>query len=65
MPGCSSARGAECVQHTVRDIRRDGDGFVIDGEFRCRYLIGAGGTACPVHRRCSMPPRRARAACRR
>jgi len=42
--------GARCVQHNVRQIERDGDAFLIDGEYRCRYLIGAGGTSCPVQR---------------
>jgi flavin-dependent dehydrogenase len=42
--------GAEVVQHSVKDIRRDGEDFVIDDLFRCRYLIGAGGTSCPVRR---------------
>ena len=42
--------GAECLQHTVKEIRPDGDGYVIDGAFRCRYLVGAAGTACPVRR---------------
>jgi menaquinone-9 beta-reductase len=42
--------GAPVVQHTVRNIRVDGDGYVIDDQFRCRYLIGAGGTRCPVYR---------------
>lgn len=42
--------GARTVQHNARQIERDGDAFVIDGEFRCRYLIGAGGTSCPVQR---------------
>jgi len=42
--------GAEVLQHNVRHIGADGEGFVIDGEFRCRYLIGAGGTRCPVYR---------------
>jgi flavin-dependent dehydrogenase len=42
--------GAEFVQHTVKDIRADGDHYVIDGIFRCRYLIGAAGTSCPVRR---------------
>jgi flavin-dependent dehydrogenase len=42
--------GAEVIQHNVRDISRDGDDFVIDGVFRCRHLIGAGGTSCPVRR---------------
>jgi menaquinone-9 beta-reductase len=42
--------GAEIVQHTVRQIVADGDGYLIDGAFRCRYLIGAAGTSCPVRR---------------
>lgn len=41
---------APFVRHTVRNIRADADGYVIDDEFRCRYLIGAGGTRCPVYR---------------
>jgi menaquinone-9 beta-reductase len=42
--------GAEFVQHAVREIRADGDSYCIDGAFRCRYLIGAAGTSCPVRR---------------
>jgi flavin-dependent dehydrogenase len=42
--------GAEFVQHTVKDIRADGGEYEIDGIFRCRHLIGAGGTSCPVRR---------------
>lgn len=42
--------GARVLQHRVRDIERDDDGFVIDGAFRCKYLVGAGGTSCPVYR---------------
>ncbi|MGA2188636.1 MAG: NAD(P)-binding protein [Steroidobacteraceae bacterium] len=42
--------GAEVRTHAVRDIRRDGEEYLIDGMFRCRYLIGAGGTSCPVRR---------------
>jgi len=42
--------GAPVVQHVVRDIRAERDGYVIDDAFRCRYLIGAGGTRCPVYR---------------
>jgi len=42
--------GATVLQHKVREIRRDGADFVIDGQFRCKYLVGAGGTACPVYR---------------
>jgi flavin-dependent dehydrogenase len=39
------------MQHKVRDIEREGDGFIVDREFHCRYLIGAGGTRCPVYRK--------------
>ena len=42
--------GAPVEQHNVRDIVAEGDGYVIDGAYRCRYLIGAGGTRCPVYR---------------
>ncbi len=42
--------GAPVLQHAVRNIRRDGDDYVLDEAFRCRYLIGAAGTSCPVYR---------------
>ena len=42
--------GAEVAQHTVKEIAADGDGYLVDGAFRCRYLIGAAGTSCPVRR---------------
>jgi len=32
----------------VRSVRPDRDGYVIDDELRCRFLVGAGGTGCPV-----------------
>ncbi len=43
--------GADFQQHHVQHIRQDTDGrFVIDDTYRCTYLIGAGGTNCPVYR---------------
>ncbi len=43
--------GASVEQHTVRTVRREADGsYSIDGLYHCRYLIGAGGTRCPVYR---------------
>jgi len=42
--------GAPVIEHTVRQIRQEGEAFVIDDAFRARYLIGAGGTRCPVYR---------------
>jgi menaquinone-9 beta-reductase len=49
--------GAETALHTVREIRPDGDGYVIDDAFRCRNLIGAGGTNCPVKKALFEPDR--------
>lgn len=42
--------GADVYVHNVRDVSRENGSYVIDGEFRSRYLIGAGGTRCPVYR---------------
>jgi menaquinone-9 beta-reductase len=42
--------GAPVLEHTVRNIREEGGAYVVDDAFRCRYLIGAGGTRCPVYR---------------
>jgi flavin-dependent dehydrogenase len=42
--------GAPVELHNVREIVADGEGYLIDGAYRCRYLIGAGGTRCPVYR---------------
>jgi len=43
--------GAPVEQHNVRHINpAAGGGYLIDDEYHCRYLIGAGGTRCPVYR---------------
>ncbi len=42
--------GAEVNRHAVRDIRFEGGAYTIDDRFRAPYLVGAGGTACPVYR---------------
>jgi flavin-dependent dehydrogenase len=42
--------GAPVQQHTVRKIHRENGVYVVDETFRARYLIGAGGTRCPVYR---------------
>jgi flavin-dependent dehydrogenase len=41
---------AQFYQHTVKTIREEGDSYIIDERLRARYLIGAGGTYCPVYR---------------
>jgi len=42
--------GAEVMTHKVRHIGREGERFVVDGLWTCDYLVGAGGTSCPVYR---------------
>ena len=42
--------GARVVTHKVKRIERRGDRFVVDDRFECEYLVGAGGTSCPVYR---------------
>jgi menaquinone-9 beta-reductase len=53
--------GAELLLgRSVKKIERTAEGWVVDGELRARYLIGAGGTHCPVARALSarrpLPP---------
>jgi flavin-dependent dehydrogenase len=42
--------GAESIRHSVRSITLSGGNYIVDDEYRCRYLVGAGGTNCPVKR---------------
>ena len=42
--------GAPIVTHEVRRIERRDRSYLIDDAFSCRYLVGAGGTRCPVYR---------------
>lgn len=49
--------GAEVLGHAVRSIAEDGEGYVLDSRFRCRFLVGAGGTNCPVKRAFFAPDR--------
>ncbi len=36
-------------RHAVKDIRIENDEYIIDDTYRCKYLVGAGGTHCPVY----------------
>jgi len=36
--------------HKVIDIKQDKKGYIIDNKYRCKYLVGAGGTNCPVYK---------------
>lgn len=42
--------GAPVRTHKVKRIEVEGQRLVVDGRFSCDYLVGAGGTACPVYR---------------
>jgi flavin-dependent dehydrogenase len=37
--------------HRVTNIEQGEDHYVIDGKYKCKYLVGAGGTGCPVRRK--------------
>ncbi len=47
----------EVVRHAVRRVESARGSFVVDGSFRCRNLVGAGGTSCPVKRALFGPER--------
>lgn len=42
--------GAPVRHHYVKQIREERGAYLIDDLFRCRYLVGAAGTKCPVYR---------------
>jgi flavin-dependent dehydrogenase len=39
-----------CVNHTVKTIAVENGRYLVDGEFSAKYIVGAGGTHCPVSR---------------
>lgn len=41
---------AKAYHHHAKNIARDNGTYIIDDAYRCKYLIGAGGTYCPVYR---------------
>jgi menaquinone-9 beta-reductase len=43
--------GAEYYQQSVSRIVNDNGRFIIDNQFSSKYLVGAGGTHCPVRRK--------------
>ena len=42
--------GVPVENHTVETIRQEKGSYIVDETYRCRYLVGAGGTYCPVYR---------------
>jgi flavin-dependent dehydrogenase len=37
-------------RHAVKQIRKESGFYIIDDSYRCKYLVGAAGTHCPVYR---------------
>lgn len=42
--------GVQVIEHNVKSIEFVDQRYVIDGAYTCDYLVGAGGTRCPVYR---------------
>lgn len=42
--------GVEFLQHTVKNIEKKDNFYIVDNQFKAKYLVGAGGTYCPVYR---------------
>ena len=40
---------AKFYHHKVTNIYKQGEDFIIDDKYRTKYLIGAGGTHCPIY----------------
>ena len=40
----------EVITHQVKKIEQENGYYIIDGQYKCKYLVGAGGTGCPVRR---------------
>ena len=43
--------GVPVRRHDVRQIRKSNGKYIIDDSYRCTYLVGAGGTHCPVYKK--------------
>jgi menaquinone-9 beta-reductase len=41
--------GVPVLRHRAREVARQGDAYVVDGQYRCRAIVGAGGSCCPVY----------------
>ncbi len=42
--------GVTVYTHNVKNIKKDHDYYIVDDQYCCEYLVGAGGTHCPVYR---------------
>ena len=42
--------GVPVHTHTIKQIRKDADLYILDERYSCNFLVGAGGSSCPVYR---------------
>ncbi len=42
--------GVAVHTHEVKNIKKIGNDYILDNQYCCKYLVGAGGTHCPVYR---------------
>lgn len=42
--------GVPVRTHNVKQVRKDGELYILDEQYSCTYLVGAGGNFCPVYR---------------
>lgn len=54
-----SNSGAEVIEHSAKQILRNDGRWIVDDTFHAEYLVGAGGTHCPVARTV-FPPKASR-----
>ncbi len=41
--------GVDVYRHKVRNIKKQDGFYIIDDTYKCKYLVGAGGSHCPVY----------------
>ncbi len=41
--------GVDVYHHKVRNIKKQDGFYIIDDTYKCKYLVGAGGSHCPVY----------------
>lgn len=42
--------GVRVVNHNAKDIRQSNGSYIVDDKYSAKYIVGAGGTTCPVYK---------------